>query len=149
MTRLDTARLEQIGTDQVRISGVRGEPAPDMVKVGVIASGGWRNSMTFVLTGLEIEAKAAAAQAALWSVVPGGRGAFDRVDVRLLRADHDDPASMNDAVALLTVTVSSRDRGIVAAFSRAAIETGLASYPGLYFTSPPDRPANSPFSGLC
>ena len=137
VTRLDTARLEQEGKDRVRITGVRGEPAPPTVKVGALLSGGWRNETTFVLTGADIEAKAELAQAALWAAVPGGEKSFDDVTVRLLRADRPDPTTMAEAVALLTVTVVGSDRGRVASFSRHAVELGLATYPGLYFTGPP------------
>jgi hypothetical protein len=137
VARLDTVRLEQVGPDRVRISGVRGEPAPATVKVGVICMGGWRNSMTFVLTGTQIEAKAKLAQATLWAAIEGGEQAFASVTVRLMRADRPNPATISEAVALLTITVTDVDRRHVAAFSRAAIETGLASYPGLYFTTPP------------
>jgi hypothetical protein len=137
VTRLDTARLEQVGADRVRISGVRGEPAPESVKVGIIASGGWRNSMTFVLTGGDVEAKALTAERVLWAEIPNGRDAFDSVTVRLLRGDKPNPRTIAEAVALFTVTVTGRDRNAVGAFSRAAVETGLSSYPGLYFTAPP------------
>lgn len=137
VTRLDTAQLEQVGADRVRVFGVRGEPAPDSVKVGALLSGGWRNEATFVLTGLNIEAKVELAQAALWEIVPGGEKAFDDVTVRLVRADRPDPATMSEAVALLTITVSGADRKLVSSFPRYAVEIGLASYPGLYFTTPP------------
>ena len=53
-----TIALEQQGPDRVLLSGVRGRPAPDELKVSINLLGGWRNTMTFVLTGLDIEAKA-------------------------------------------------------------------------------------------
>lgn len=137
VTRLDTVRLEHVGPDRVLLSGVRGEPAPDTVKVGALISGGWRNEVTFVLTGLGIEAKADLAQEALWAAVPGGEKAFDEVTVRLLRADRPNPATMAEAVVLLTISVTGSDRSRVAGFSRHAVEIGLATYPGLYFTGPP------------
>lgn len=57
--RLDTVRLRPDGPDRVRISGTVGEPPPSTLKVGVTRIGGWRNEVVFVLTGLDIESKAA------------------------------------------------------------------------------------------
>lgn len=139
VTRLDTAQLEDAGEDRVRIFGVRGEPAPDTVKVGAVFSGGWRNDTTFVLTGEQVEQKAAVAQEALWQRIPGGAKAFGSVTTRLLRADRPNPATIDEAVALLTITVTGADRRAVDHLPRAAVETGLATYPGAYLTAPPGR----------
>ncbi len=57
--RMDTIELTADGADRVRISGVVGEPPPPTLKVSLNSIGGFRNSMTFVLTGLDIEEKAA------------------------------------------------------------------------------------------
>ena len=51
IARFDTVALERVGDDRVRISGVRGAPAPDTLKVAINLAGGYRNSMTMVITG--------------------------------------------------------------------------------------------------
>ena len=51
--------------------GCAGRPAPATTKVAINYLGGYRNSMTFVLTGLDIEAKADLAERTLWSLIPG------------------------------------------------------------------------------
>ncbi|WP_182905753.1 acyclic terpene utilization AtuA family protein [Microbispora sp. H13382] len=79
--RFDTIRLEQQGPDRVRITGVRGEPPPDTLKVAVTYLGGHRNTMTLVLTGLDLAAKARIAQEAIWARVP--RESFEQVHVEL------------------------------------------------------------------
>jgi Acyclic terpene utilisation family protein AtuA len=122
----------------VRVHGVRGRPGPDTLKVAINYVGGYRNSMTFVLTGLDIEQKAALAERTLWSMIPGGRESFDEVDVKLRRTDRPDPATNDDALAELRITVMDRDRAKVGrAFSNKVIEMVLANYPGLFTTSPP------------
>jgi hypothetical protein len=138
IARFDTIHLEPDGPDRVRISGARGEPAPERLKVSGNYLGGFRNSMTLVLTGLDVEAKAAVAERVLWAAVPGGRESFDEVTVDLLRHDRPDAPSNDEATALLRITVVGREEGRVGrAFSRAAVETALASYPGFFATSPP------------
>jgi hypothetical protein len=87
---------------------------------------------------LDIEAKADLAERTLWAMVPGGRDAFDAVDVQLRRTDHADPITNDDALADLRITVMDRDRDLVGrAFSNRVIEMVLASYPGFFTTSPP------------
>ncbi|QFG03934.1 MULTISPECIES: acyclic terpene utilization AtuA family protein [Tepidiforma] len=137
VTRFDTIRLEQDGPDRVRVWGTRGEPAPATTKVCINYVGGYRNSVTFVLTGLDIEEKADLALRSLFAGI-GGREAFEQVDVQLIRTDRPDPPSNELASALLRVTVKDRDPAKVGrAFSNAAIELALANYPGFYVTAPP------------
>ncbi|MGV9374356.1 acyclic terpene utilization AtuA family protein [Nonomuraea sp. NPDC003707] len=124
VARFDTITLTDDGPDRVLISGVRGEPPPDTLKVAVNYLAGYRNTMTLVLTGLDVAAKARAAQDALWARVP--RDSFDRVDVELTDS------------GLLRITVMDADeRRAGRAFSSAVVETGLASYPGFYALTPP------------
>lgn len=133
VARFDTIRLEQEGPDRVRISGVRGEPAPPELKVAVNAVGGFRNAMTFLLPGLDVEAKAALLEAALRERLPG----LD-LDVQLVRSDRDDAPTNAEACAQLRVVARGPDANAVGrAFSGAAVELALASYPGFTTTAPP------------
>lgn len=135
--RFDTIELGWQGPDRVLVSGVRGEPPPESAKVAFNYLGGYRNSVTFVLTGLDIDEKAALAEEALWQAV-GGRGQFAETDVQLLRADRPDPPSNEAGFAYLRITVKDRDEAKVGrAFSGRAVEMALAHYPGLTLTGPP------------
>ncbi len=137
VARFDTIHLDQQGKDRVRVAGVRGEPAPHDVKVCLNLLGGWRNSMTFVLTGLDIEEKAALTLRAL-EVSLGGTGSFAEFDARLIRSDKPDAPVNAEATATLRVTVKDADPDRVGRrFSGAATELALAGYPGLHLTGPP------------
>jgi hypothetical protein len=137
VTRFDSIQLEVDGPDRVAIRGVRGEAAPDQLKVSINYVGGFRNSMTFVMTGLEIEAKADLARRQLFESL-GGESHFDSVDVQLIRGDHPDSSTNAGATSQLRVTVKDRDAAKVGrAFSNRIIEMALASYPGFFTTSPP------------
>ncbi|MFJ3926220.1 acyclic terpene utilization AtuA family protein [Streptomyces sp. NPDC090022] len=132
--RLDTVRLESAGPDRVRIHGVRGEAPPGTLKVGVTRIGGYRNEVTFVLTGLDIEAKADLVRAQLAEALEGIAG----VRWTLARTDHADADTQETAGALLRLVVRdpSPDR-VGRALTGAAIELALASYPGFHVTAPP------------
>lgn len=136
--RFDSVALEPDGPGRVRLSGTRGEPPPAELKVALTVAGGYRNDLTFVLTGLDVEEKAALAERAVWAGVPGGRAAFDDVAVELLGRPVPDATTPEEAVAFLRVAVRSGDERVAGTvFTRAAVETGLSSYPGLFLTGPP------------
>jgi hypothetical protein len=129
-----TINLTQEAPDRVRVSGVQGLPPPPTTKVCLNLVGGFRNSMTFLLTGLDIEAKADLVKRQLAPVLAD----VESVTWSLARTDHEDPDSNEQAVATLRVTVKDADAGKIGRpFSSAAVEIALASYPGCTLTSPP------------
>ena len=140
ITRFDTIRLADVGEDRVRISGVRGEPAPPTAKVAINYEGGYRNKMTFVLTGLAQERKAAWVTDALVTAMGGAQRLADTgiaMETRFVPAPPD-AADQERSSGLLHVFVRAPDERLVGrAFSSAAVELALASYPGYFTTTPP------------
>ncbi|MFD7387958.1 acyclic terpene utilization AtuA family protein [Streptomyces sp. NPDC059852] len=136
--RLDTARLTQDGPDRVRIDGVRGEAPPPDLKVGVNRLGGFRNEVVFVLTGLDVEAKAALVRRQMDDALATSRPAEARWD--LVRTDRPDAPTQETASALLRLVVRDPAQEKVGrALSGAAIELALASYPGFHVLAPPGK----------
>ncbi len=131
--RFDSIELEQIERDRVRISGVVGEAPPSTLKVAMNEMGGYRNSFTVALTGLDIEAKAELAAATFWDACAYGPDDFDAIDSRVIRTDKADPATQEEATAIWRVTVKDADeRKVGRAFADANVHTALASIPGMY-----------------
>jgi hypothetical protein len=137
IAHFDTVSLAQPGPDRVVVSGTRGSPPPPDLKVAINYLGGYRNTMTLVLTGLDIEEKAAWAEQELFGIL-GGRDSFGEVDVRLLRFDRPDAPTNEQATAHLRITVKDPDpRKVGRAFSGAVMELALGGYPGFHTTTPP------------
>ena len=133
--RMDTIELSDDGPDRVRISGVTGEPPPPTLKVSLNSIGGFRNAMTFVLTGLDIEAKADLVRRQLQSALSVKPA---ELEWTLARTDHADADTEEAASALLRCVVRDPDPANVGRqFSSAAVELALASYPGFTVTAPP------------
>jgi hypothetical protein len=133
----DTLALTEDGPHRVRISGCTGSAPPPTLKVALNQLGGYRNTMTLVLTGLDVAERAAYAEQLLFEVL-GGRDRFAEVDVRLLRFDHPDAATNPEATAHLRVTVKDADpRKVGRAFSNATMELALGGYAGFHTTTPP------------
>jgi hypothetical protein len=137
VARFDTIEIEQEGPDRVLVHGVRGEPAPPNTKVCINYFGGYKNSMTFVLAGLDVEEKARLAEETLWKLV-GGREQFAESRVSLVRADEVNPRTAEESFAYLTISVKDPDgQKVGRAFANKVVEMALASYPGFFMTTPP------------
>ena len=149
--RFDTVRLEQQGRDRVRIRGTVGEAPPDRLKVAMNYLGGHRNSMTLVLTGLDVTAKADLALRTVTGVTLADVGRLgpralamtsfldvEELDVALVDSAVPDPVLPEQAQSFLRITVRDRDADKVGkAFTAPIIEATLSSYPGMFPTTPP------------
>ena len=130
---LTTIELAETGPDRVAISGVRGSAPPAELKVCVNELGGFRNQTEFVLTGLDLDEKAAWLRAQL---EPHLRAASVTWSTgRLPQADSD---TEEGASCLLRCVVKDPSAEVVGKrFTGPAIELALASYPGFSLTAPP------------
>ncbi|MDC3726614.1 acyclic terpene utilization AtuA family protein [Rhodococcus sp. PD04] len=133
--RIDTARLSEEAPDRVRITGVKGEPPPPTLKVCLNALAGFYNEVVFVLTGLDIDAKAQLVRAQMESNLPRRPA---ELEWTLARTDHADADTEETASALLHCAARDPDPDVVGrAFTSTAVEFALAGYPGFFVTAPP------------
>ncbi len=69
VTFFDTIKVAEAGSDRVKISGVRGGPAPEMFKVSMAYDDGWKAEGEILVCGPEIRKKAAAVAEIFWAKV--------------------------------------------------------------------------------
>lgn len=131
--RFDTVQVEQVERDRVRVYATSGEPPPPTLKVAMNELGGYRNSFAVALTGLDIDDKAAFAQATFWDACPYGPDDFSFIESRVVHTEKPDPATQEEATATWRVTVKDPDeRKVGRAFADAMVHTVLAGIPGMY-----------------
>ncbi|MGW6461909.1 acyclic terpene utilization AtuA family protein, partial [Streptomyces sp. NPDC055078] len=138
VTHLDTVHIEDLGGDRVRISGTRGTPPPPTTKVAVTALGGWRNSGTFVLTGLDVDEKAALVERTVRARFAGVPG-IDKLTFTRIGTPAEDPKTQWAGTSLLEICVQGTEKAAGRAFSDILVEMSLANYPGPYQTARPGR----------
>jgi hypothetical protein len=149
--RFDTIELTQLAEDRVAITGVQGYAAPRTAKVALNTLGGFRNTASLVLTGLDVEKKAdltlrtiagvtlaQALSASPIELAAASTFPVRELHVQLLRRDREDPATTADAQAELRITVKAADpKSVGKAFTAPIVESALGSYPGMFPTAPP------------
>jgi hypothetical protein len=132
VARFDTLELEQLAPDRVLMTGARGEPAPDTLKVSINYAGGFRHTVKFQLTGLDIPAKARLAEEGFFEEI-GGRDQFAEVDVQLIRSDRPGAEVNAEAVARLEITLKDPDPDKLGRrVFDAMVALALSSYAGFY-----------------
>ena len=131
VARFDTIQLTQEGPDRVRVSGIRGEPAPAKTKVCINYMGGYKNNLTMMVPGPYAQDKAKLAEQSFWGYV-GGKDQFEetRTTFRLGSLEGD------EAFGLITVAARDKEEKKVARrFWNAGIEMALSSYAGFNLVS--------------
>ncbi len=158
-TLFDSLTLTQAGPDRVAISGVRGAPAPERLKVAVNLFAGFRNAMSLVLTGAQAREKADLALRMITGLgldeavappgsdkpapTPGELAARSTLPVRELAIAFDDVAATDPATTaaaqghLRVVVKDATQANVGKPFTTAVVESALGSYPGMFPTTPP------------
>jgi hypothetical protein len=136
VAHLNTAELTDLGTDRVRISGVRGSAPPATTKVAITGIGGWQNNVVFALTGTDLDAKADLVERSVRDYAEAING-LDAVAVDRIGKAAQDPDSQNAGTEFLRVAVQGTKEAAGRGFSSWMVELALSSYPGLYSLGPP------------
>jgi hypothetical protein len=127
----DTIRVADGGRNKVRVSGVRGGPAPAMFKVSMAYEDGWKADGEVLVSGPEAKAKAASLAEIFWRKV--GRD-FARTSTALVGAGSIWPDSLNryePNEIFLRFGVADQDRNKLEAFSKALPALILAGPSGM------------------
>lgn len=137
--RFDSLTLEEAGPDRVEATGVRGEPAPERLKVSVSYRDGFRASGRFLITGKGAMAKAEQAAEIFWEAA-GGQDSYAEVDTSIMGWNGCHPR-MEDSFppheVMLQVSVRDPDPDkIRERFSPRIAPLVLGSVPGITLLDP-------------
>lgn len=129
-------RLEEVGTDRVRVSQVRGHPRPETLKANVIRLAGFSCELIFMLgwpRAWEKERQLRAMLTAAWDLLPLTRVAIDHPGIDSLFGSLVPPPE--DPVELLVrVVASAKTPDVLQTATRRALALGLACPAGMSIT---------------
>ncbi len=137
--RFDTLNIKDLGNDRVKVFGVKGEPPTQTTKVCINTLYGFKNSMTVILTGLDITKKAKIVEDIVFNIV-GGKEQFTKTDVILTKSKNLNPVTNDDAFSYLRISVMDNNKQKVGKlFPSALIEAALSTIPGFTLSRPPSK----------
>jgi hypothetical protein len=138
--QIENVKLAQVGENAVRISGVKGLPAPPTTKVGITAKGGYQAEFHFFLTGLDIEEKAKMVERQTLAAMGEHVKKFTCLKFQVAGTVPDDPQSQDEATVDMRIFAQTQDPDLLSAgamvdsdrgsFARFCIENLLQGYPG-------------------
>jgi len=135
VAHIDTAKLEQVGKDRVSVSGTKGTPATNTAKVTINCMGGFKNTLSFLIAGLDIEEKAKILKDQFLQSV-GGEKAFDKIDIQFFKTYNLNPEINEEAFGKIRFSVIDRNpKKAGKLFTAKLVELALCSIPGFCFDS--------------
>ncbi len=145
VARFDSVHLEQEGPDRVRVTGARGEPAPEKLKVSLSYHAGWRAFGRLAIAGPEALAKANKVAEAFWDAA-GGRALYDEAIHQFIgwNACHAPLAACEPGEVLVQFAVRDQEeRKINSRFAPHLVPRVLATVPGITYIADQGRPRAS------
>ncbi|KAH8738311.1 hypothetical protein BGZ61DRAFT_544692 [Ilyonectria robusta] len=137
---IEDVKLEQVGKNAVRVSGIKGLPAPATTKVGITAKGGWQAEFHFYLTGIDIPEKAAMIERQTKARMGKYLDKFSCLKFMIAGEVPENPDSQESATVDMRIFAQTRDDELLSgssfvdsdrgSFARFCIENLLQSYPG-------------------
>jgi hypothetical protein len=113
--QIENVKLEQVGENAVRMSGVKGYPAPPTTKVGITAKGGYQAEFHFYLTGLDIAEKAKMIERQTLAAMGDYAKEFTCLKFQLAGAVPEDPQSQNEATVDLRIFAQTQNADLLSA----------------------------------
>lgn len=149
IARFDSITLTQEGPDRVRVSGARGAPAPEKLKVSISFEDGFRAFGRLMVAGPDALAKARKVAEAFWECV-GGKALYADAKEQFVGWDscHAPLAKEEPGEVLVQFAVRDADeKKINSRFGPQLVPRVLGTVPGITYLADQGRPRASEVVG--
>ena len=149
VARFDSIELRQEGPNRVHVSGIKGGPAPEKLKVSVSFAQGFRAFGRLVISGPQALEKARKVADAFWESV-GGREAWDGAVTQLVGFDACHPPLEDHEPSELILQLAVRDddeQRINRQWAPQLVPKVLGTVPGITYMADQGRPRASAVVG--
>ncbi|KAF2735578.1 DUF1446-domain-containing protein [Polyplosphaeria fusca] len=130
IARIDGARLEQVGKDRVRLTGIQGSAPPPTSKLAICLLGGWQAEIAAYASGLDTREKFALMKdQVLREINPAD---FSTFSMEVYGSSPWDPKTQQECTVMLRMFAQSEDKDAMMKFRRAIFYNGMQGYCGLH-----------------
>ena len=147
--RFDSIELTQQAPDRVLVSGIKGEAPPELLKVAISFSAGYRAVGRMLVSGPDTLRKAHKAAEVFWDLA-GGQDHYDQALTQFVGWDASHPplGSEEPSEVLMQLCVRDADKGkITNDFAPFVVGCMLQSMPGMIMPGDQGRPRASEVVG--
>jgi hypothetical protein len=147
--RFDSIQLSQQGPDRVLVSGIKGEAPPELLKVAISFSAGYRAVGRMLVSGPDTIRKAHQAAEIFWDLA-GGQDHYDQALTQFVGWDASHPPLATEEPSEVLMQLSVRDadkRKITDDFAPFVVGCMLQSMPGMIMPGDQGRPRASDVVG--
>ncbi|KIW00531.1 uncharacterized protein PV09_07889 [Verruconis gallopava] len=147
---LSGIKMEQVGEECVRVTGVKGLPPPPTTKVGITLPGGFQAEWHIWLCGLDIEEKCKITEDQIRYAMGDEISKFTKLRFHRMGASMIDAPNQDEATVDFRIFAQSRDPEVLRpdvpnGFNRWVLETFLQSAPGASLSNDLRQIAPKPF----
>jgi hypothetical protein len=128
--RIDDSKLEQVGRDRVRLSGVIGFPPPETAKVAICLLGGFQAEISAYASGLDTDLKFQLMKDQVTARI--NKADFTTFSIEKYGASPVDPRSQRDCTIQIRMFAQSSKKEAFTQFRRAIFYNGMQGYCGLH-----------------
>ncbi|KAK0386769.1 hypothetical protein NLU13_6605 [Sarocladium strictum] len=155
--KLEDIRLEQIGKNQVRMTGVKGTLPPPTTKLGISGQAGYQAEFHYLFCGLDIEKKAEWTERQIRYSMRNHMDKFSKLRFHLVGSSAPDPKTQDSCTVDFRIFVQTKDPAILGAgnwaslggpesFTRWCMQNFLQSAPGASVVPDCRQAAARPFN---
>ncbi|KAF2110320.1 hypothetical protein BDV96DRAFT_635421 [Lophiotrema nucula] len=130
IARIDGARLEEVGRDRVRLTGIKGSAPPPESKLAICITGGWQAEIAAYCAGLDTKEKFALMKDQVMREID--LADFTTFSMEVYGSSPADPKTQQECTVMLRMFAQSENKDALQKFRRAIFYNGMQGYCGLH-----------------
>ncbi|KAG7097618.1 hypothetical protein E1B28_004951 [Marasmius oreades] len=127
---LEGIKLEQVGKDRVRLSGIRGSPPPPTTKLAIYSLRGYQAELTLFAVGLDIKEKVELQKAQVLGAVD--RSKYSTISIHTYGTCPENPESQNDGTVAIRHFIQAPTGEAILEFWKTLYGIIMGGYAGVH-----------------